>query len=110
MEGVLMLPGRRDRKIVIERDMGTAANALNEAVPVWTSWKTVWAEKVEARGAEMLAFDRKVNSRIATFKCPFIEGLTPTDRVNEGGTIWNIIAQSEIGRRVGTEIVAEIVD
>lgn len=103
-----MQAGRRDRKIIIERDMGTTANALNEAVPVWTAWKTVWAERVETKGNELLAFDRKVTSRIATFKCPFIDGLAPTDRLNEDGVIWNIISQTEVGRRVGTEILAEI--
>ncbi len=105
--------GELDRRIKIERSTQTV-DEFNSPVEVWSTFITVWARradssdvvKTEVLGAEQVGsflFSHFVIRSSAQAKT-----VTPTDRINYDGHIWNIKGTKETseGRNRFIEISA----
>lgn len=102
-----MRAGRRDRYITFQRKT-EAKDEIGHPVPIWASLRNEFAEVVPVRGGEALQFEREVTGRMSKFVVPWFSGLTAEDRIVYDGANWDIVFISEIGRREGLEIHAEL--
>lgn len=100
--------GLLDRRIAVERASVTV-DAFGAEVPSWRKLATVWAAKEDVRDSERFAASA-VSSEITTrFRIRWsdrVADLTPRDRVNMNGRIYQVVAAKEIPRRQGIEITA----
>lgn len=100
--------GLLDRRVSIERASVTV-DAFGAEVPTWRPLATVWAAKEDVRDSERFAA-AEVSAEITTrFRLRWshrVADLTPRDRVNHNGRIYQIVAVKEIPRRQGIEITA----
>lgn len=103
--------GSLDRRIVIERETVQARNAMNELVTVWSTLATVSARKRdfsdgEAREAGQVA--SHLTSRFVIRNAGPAASITPKDRINYAGSLWNItgVRETAEGRDRFLEITA----
>lgn len=103
-----MRAGNLDRRIVIERAT-VSHDQFNAPVEVWGTLATVWASKTDVKDGERMRADA-VSSEITTrFRIRYsttVADVSPKDRVQFDGRIYDIVAVKEIGRREGIEITA----
>lgn len=105
--------GRLDRRIKIER-FATTNNEFNEPVEVWGTFVTVWARrrdgsdvvKTEILGAEQVGAYLLTHFTIRS--SVQAKTITPSDRINYDGHLWNIKGTKEAaeGRNRFIEITA----
>lgn len=105
--------GKLDRRIVIERFTSTP-NEFNEPVEAWTTFITVWAQrkdssdvvKTEILGAEQVG--SYLYSHFVIRSSVNAKTVTPADRINYDGHLWNIKGTKETseGRNRFIEISA----
>jgi SPP1 family predicted phage head-tail adaptor len=105
--------GDLDRRITIERFTSTR-NEFNEPVQAWATLVTVWAQrkdssdltKVEYLGADQVSAFHM--SRFIIRSSSVTKTVTPVDRINYDGHIWNIKGAKETaeGRNRFIEITA----
>ncbi len=98
--------GDLDWEIVMERAT-TVTDAMNEDVPVWSTWAERWASATPVKDGERLQ-DGEVRSQIEMrFQIhwtPETAYLDERDRVLYDGRVFDIFGVKEIGQRVGQEI------
>ncbi len=95
--------GRLDRRITIERAT-VAANEFNEPVQTWAALTTIWAAREDVTAQEKDAAGERGAALMARFRVrstSVTRTVTPDDRINHDGAIWNITEVSETrdGRR-----------
>lgn len=105
--------GKLDRRITIERFTSTR-NEFNELVETWATLATVWAQrkdssdvvKTELLGAEQLS--AYLLAHFVIRSSTVTKTVTPVDRINYNGHIWNIKGAKETaqGRNRFIEITA----
>lgn len=105
--------GDLDRRIIIERFTSTT-NEFNEPIESWSTLTTVWAQrkdtsdlaKVEYLGAEQVG--SFLMSHFVIRSSTTAKTITPLDRINYDGHIWNIKGTKETseGRNRFIEITA----
>jgi SPP1 family predicted phage head-tail adaptor len=75
----------------------------------WATLATVWASRQDIRDSERVAA-QEVGADITTrFQIRYsseVAGVNPKDRINFDGSIYEIVAVKEIGRREGLELTA----
>lgn len=85
--------GRRNKRILIERETETGRNALNEPIVGWAEYANPWADVIFGNGAERRAAAQTGGTQSATFevlKNSKTSALLMTDRINFMGAIWDI--------------------
>lgn len=105
--------GKLDRRITIERFTSTP-NEFNEPVEAWVPFITVWAQrndtsdlvKTEMLGAEQVG--SFILSHFVIRSSQYAKTVSPIDRINYDGHIWNIKGTKETveGRNRFIEITA----
>ncbi|NOV15879.1 head-tail adaptor protein [Ensifer adhaerens] len=105
--------GELDRRITIER-LTKTVDEFNSPVEVWSAFITVWARrkdgsdlvKTEVLGAEQVG--SFLLSHFVIRSSSAAKTVTPTDRINYDGHIWNIKGTKETseGRNRFIEISA----
>ena len=90
-----MNPGKLDILGTIQTNTGTK-NAAGERVDSWTTFSTLWLQKLTVLGKESVASDQIVNFTTEEFKCRTIEleGVTAKMRLFISPEIYNIIEVS----------------
>lgn len=90
-----MNPGKLDILGTIQTNSGTK-NAAGERVDSWTTYTTLWLQKMTISGREPVASDQIVNFTIEEFKCRTIDisGVTPKMRLYINPEIYDIIEVS----------------
>lgn len=104
-----MIPGRMNRKIIIQEwtDDSPAISSYGEPSGSWTTFATMWAEKLDQRGREF--FSSGVTHEGTTiFRIWFIDDITAKMRISYDGDIYDIKSIVEIGVREGLEIIATV--
>lgn len=100
-----MLAGRLDRQLTLLARTLTR-NAQGEEVATYSAEATVWAEKFDLRGREYFAA-QQFNADVTTrFRIRYRSGVTVLHRCQCEGVTYDIKQVSEIGRRIGLEIMA----
>jgi SPP1 family predicted phage head-tail adaptor len=100
--------GRLDRKITIESVTETR-DSVGQPVETWATFATTWAQKKDGSGGESTKADQTIAELGSTFITRHVSGVTPKMRINEGGSIYDILSVSEIGRAAGLEIKTRLV-
>jgi head-tail adaptor len=86
-------PGKRDRKVVIERLGASVSGPHGDEQAVWEELATEWAEVRFGTGAERRSAAQTGASQAATFGFVWnsrTRSVTPADRLNFDGALWNI--------------------
>lgn len=99
-----MLAGSLDRRIVIQQRTDTR-DAAGEPIPTWSVLDTVWAALEPLQGQELIEAQETNAKRKARFRIRYRTDVTEKMRVVWDGETWDINAISEIGRRVGLELL-----
>jgi len=104
----MMKAGDLDRRITIEDQTITNSDSGEEII-TWLPLITVWARKIEAKGAERFAGQELFGSAVKTFQIRwsiFSSQITTKHRLIYDGRTYDITDVREIGRREGLEIDA----
>jgi SPP1 family predicted phage head-tail adaptor len=90
-----MNPGKLDILGTIQTNTGSK-NAAGERVDTWTTYTTVWLQKMTISGREPVAADQIVNFTMEEFKCRTIDisGVTAKMRLFIDPEIYDIIEVS----------------
>jgi SPP1 family predicted phage head-tail adaptor len=90
--------GKLDTRIVIEH-YATTTGEYGEPIKAWVSFATVWANKYEGSGRELVGA-KQINAEITTqFQIRFMEGLSAKMRIVVDGRYHDIASILEVGRR-----------
>lgn len=97
-------------RIAIER-AAIAVSPTGETADAWQPLAgPVWADRRPLSGKELHGAAQLVATELAAFTVRWSSALadvSPRDRINEGGRLWDVKAAYETGRRDGLEIIAE---
>jgi head-tail adaptor len=102
-----MNPGKLDILGTIEQDTGVK-NAAGERVSVWTSFGTLWLQKIGISAREGLSSDQIIDITVEEFKCRTVDmtGITAKMRMTVGTDIYNII-QILYGDRMYSKLICQ---
>lgn len=105
-----MRAGRLDRRVELQSSaVGSAGDPL---AVTWTTEVVVWAERMDAKGAERAA-GGMVQAAEATqgYRLRYRSAVNPTWRVKDGTALWDIVAASEgVGRDDETILLVRRLD
>lgn len=106
----MTVAGNLDRVITIQRSTSTT-NALNEPVETWAPFITYRAKRTDISDGERYAAGQVGSSLMARFLIrSSIESrtVTPVDRIDHDGKLWNIkgVKEADQGRNRFIEITA----
>jgi len=108
--GTLVDSGKRDRLITIEQISPVSQDSSGAPIETWVTFATRWANVKSLTTRERFASDATHGIRTASFFIsPYLTGLNNTMRISYDGAYWEIRAISEVGRRVGQEVLAEAI-
>lgn len=99
-----MNSGRLDRQITIERNAGTR-DAYGQVSESWGTYKTLWAQKIEAKGTEAQIDAQQQGERPVTFRVRYRDDLLTSDRLVYNSDSYDILNFVEIGRRHMLDII-----
>lgn len=102
-----MRAGKLDRRITLERK--TTSDGQWGLEETWSELATVWASYEAKASGEEHASGEVLARRITVFRIRYFEGLSEEDRFTYNGNTYNILGISEIGRREGLELRAEVI-
>jgi head-tail adaptor len=100
--------GKLDRRIALSRL--TTTNTGLGPVEAWAPLGTVWASRKDVSDAEKAAagtVQGTVAARFIVRSSTVTRGLIPSDRLSEGGLMFEVIGIKQLGRRDYLEISAE---
>lgn len=101
-------PGRMDRQITIQQLTADspAQNAYGEPSETWTTYATVWAEKLDVGGRERFQSSGRQAEVDTVFRMHYRTGITNKMRIYYNSTAYNILYINELGRKQYLEIRA----
>lgn len=89
--------GELDRRITIERATETR-DEYNSPVRTWATLATVWAKREDVSDAELIAageLGSSLGARFTVRRMGDAATVTPSDRLQHDGAVWNIQAVRE---------------
>lgn len=102
-----MRAGKMDRRIVIQQ-VSRSNNSSGAPVDSFSTWNTVWAEKIDERGEEFQGATRENAQTITKWRIRYISGLKSEMRISYNSQFYDIISIAELGRRDGWEIMTKL--
>lgn len=100
--------GRLNKRITIRRACAPTRNALNEPEEVWADIGCFWAEQVQQRPMESWKAGQTAAQVERVWRVRWTARtatISASDRLNCDACEFQIIGVTEIGRRVGVEII-----
>ncbi len=104
-----MRAGELDRKVRLERRT-TAQNDYGEPIETWVLIAEVWASRAVLSGRELFDSDQIAAELMYKFRMYYRSDLDATCRIVYGGQNYDIQAVSELGRREGLEVIAQLIN
>lgn len=101
--------GKLNKRITIRRASAATRNAMNEPVESWTDFASWWAEQVQQRPTESWKAGQTAAQVERVWRVRWSDRaatITASDRLRCDAREFQIIGVTEIGRRIGIEIVA----
>lgn len=97
--------GAMKHRIVIEQNTQSQSES-GQPLAAWTTFATVWAERLYGPGREEFASVQIVEAEAVRFRMWKVAGVTAQMRVREtvSGEIWNIGAVQEMDDRMRLEL------
>jgi SPP1 family predicted phage head-tail adaptor len=93
-----------DRRVSLQRRTLGGATVQGEQVETFTTYATVWAEKLEGGGREAFVASTTYAETTVRFRIRHRTDVLVTDRAEFAGQSFDVIAVSEIGRKEGLEL------
>lgn len=104
-----MNAGLMDELISVQNYTETIDTNTGEKLPSWSEYVTAWAQVEEQQtGSEQVNADRVENKQIVTFTCRYNASFSVTDRLVWRGNKYNIIAVSQVERRMYSKLQTQI--
>lgn len=103
-----MRAGSLDRSITIQQS-ATVVDENGTPALTWTDFATARAQVVTATTNDFLKAYGETETMVAVFRIRWLAGVTTAMRVNYASENYQIVAVTEIGRRVGLELRCELV-
>lgn len=92
--------GRMDTQIIIEQPTVVANSVTNEQNITWSTYATVWAEKLRMPAStEQVEADQVVANKTARYKIRHTDGVLETFRINRDGEVMYISGIEEVDRK-----------
>jgi SPP1 family predicted phage head-tail adaptor len=95
---------RLDRRVTIQ-SRALAPDAQGQQIETWSEVATVWASKRDLRGREYYAANTTNAEVSTTFEIRYRADVTVLNRLVCEGITYDIQQVSEIGRRVGLQLI-----
>lgn len=86
----MVAAGSLNRRIVIEQPSSAQDSSTGQPKPVWSTFATVWARRLDVRGSERHAAEQDIAARTATFRLHFLAGVTERMRIVDAGITYDI--------------------
>ena len=100
---MILNPTKMDRRIILQRKTVTQ-DAYGEEIATWATLDTVWAQRLELKGAEQWQARQVIANIEAKYRIHWRSGLTPVDRMTEDGRIFDVYSAIELGHREAIEL------
>lgn len=103
-----MKAGNLDRSIVIQRQGAAVDDGFTMQPGAWATLATRKAQRITSRGREVFeqqGVDAEVPMTFVFRDDSVTRSITPKDRLDFAGRVYDIKAVSEIGRRRGIEVI-----
>ena len=100
--------GKLNQRITLRRAVPGGRNALNEPIEIRADFGGFWAERLQQRPKESQQAGQTAAQTEVVLRTRWsqrVASITPSDRIICGGQEFQIIGVTEIGRRLGIEIV-----
>lgn len=104
-----MMAGKLNRRVTIQ-SATVAQDENGEPIQTWATFKTVWAERKDVRGAERFDADQRLAIRTATFRIRWLESVSEHMRVIDAGTIYDVKGIAEERRQGWLELSCESIN
>jgi SPP1 family predicted phage head-tail adaptor len=101
-----MMSGRLDRRITIQMPAATRDEEGGK-VDNFTTVATVWAQKIDIKGQEIVEGGQFVPRAEIKFRIRYRDDFDESARIVFESTNYDIVQIAEIGRREGREILAK---
>lgn len=98
-----------DRSIAIQARTLSAPNQLGEQVPSYTTFATVWGEKTELSGREMLLAQQLSAVKTTRFRIHWRSDVTNTCRAIVEGVTYELTNVAEVERRRYLDLTCTVV-
>lgn len=95
--------GKMDRWVTIQNEVNTQ-DTDGSYTKTWTTFRQVWASKVDKSGSEGIEQARDTSTTTTIFKIRYISTLTQKHRISYNGVTYDIEIIKELGRREGQEL------
>lgn len=105
----VLAAGDLDRRVTLLHRTLTKDTQTGEQKESWSSYATVWAQKLDLRGREFFAGQQMRYELTTTFRIRYRTDVAVTDRLTWNGLTYSIHGLSEIGRKVGIELACATV-
>ena len=99
--------GKLDRRIVIEQQV-TAKDDWNYDYTTWTTYATVWANKMDKGVTEREEVDRQTALTRTQWTMRYRSTVNSTMRILYNSQYYYIVGVEEIGRREGLRVFTEL--
>jgi SPP1 family predicted phage head-tail adaptor len=99
--------GKLDRRIVIEQQV-TAKDDWNYDYTTWTTYATVWANKMDKGATEREEVDRQTALTRTIWNIRYNSGVNATMRISFGGLYYYITGVEEVNRRQEMNVYTEL--
>ena len=86
-----MIAGRLDQRVTIER-LTYVEDPMGGGIETWAPLATVWAAVEPLNGREFFAASTTLSETTTRIRIRYRAGLTVVDRINHGGTLYDIQA------------------
>lgn len=100
----IVCAGNLNRRITIQQK--ALSTNTPDPVETWSTWATVWAERMDTRGRETFAAAREELERHTVYTIRYRAGLRGDMRIVEGADQYDIESIAELGFKEGWEISA----
>lgn len=104
-----MNAGLMDELISVQNYTETIDTNTGEKIANWSEYASVWSRVQEQEtGSEQVNADRVENKQIVSFTCRYNSSFSVTDRIVWRGNKYNIIAVSQVERRMYSKLHTQI--
>lgn len=103
-----MFIGKLDRRIIIQQNTPTQ-DTYGEPIASWSTFSTVWAEKLKPQVAEKYVADQFSGTEKIVWRIRYLSGVNNLMRVSYDGKIYDIHGVYEEGRNKYMFIVTELI-
>lgn len=104
-----MRAGDLDRRVSVLRPVVVSTNAVNESISEYRTVYNLWAALQSVGADERVAGDQRVAVFTVKFRTRFFP-VQATDRLRCEGRTYEVLGWTEVGRRIGLDIIARAIE